>query len=601
MDTQNLQTPEELTQEAEYQRKLWEEKSLSTFDDTLRVNYAKSLQEFCDILLEELAMFTNAFSGVLYLYNREAQKAEAYATYACALAKLPQQVYALGEGVVGQAIASEKHLFFDGIPAKNVTLSHTTGQLQAVCIQVMPLIFGGKTYGAVELVYIHQLEKKYRQVLPKMAANMSAVLESLINNDLNKKLLEESQAKAEELLAQEEEMRQNLEELQATQEALQEQKQALADQQALLAVAEKMAQMAGFEINITTQELFHSPNLATLYGYPEGTELQLDDINNIIHPEDNSLLYDLIPQAITDAQDQVYKYQFRLKHPTFTDWRHFQASIRINKNSHDHVMVIGMAQDITERVQRDIEMQEAYQRVQASEEELRQNLEELQATQEAMAKKQIELEKYKDRLEANEQILTKALEKSKANAEALKASVEAQQAAEEELRQNLEELQATQEAMRAKQEELERYKDRLEANEQILTKALEKSKINEKALKTSVEAQHAAEEELRQNLEELQATQETMRLRQDELEKYKTRLEANEQILVKALEKSKAQKNLFEAKAKDLETSEAVLQAYIEESKIKQYEQDLGRAKLYFRCKYLELTNQYQALQLKSS
>jgi predicted nucleic acid-binding Zn-ribbon protein len=62
----------------------------------------------------------------------------------------------------------------------------------------------------------------------------------------------------------------------------------------------------------------------------------------------------------------------------------------------------------------------------------------------------------------------------------------------------------------------------------------------------------AQEEKLRQNLEELQKTQDSMREQQSELNEMNTKLKNNEEILVKAVEKSKQQENELQQKVQEL-------------------------------------------------
>ena len=199
---------------------LWIDRTIGQFDDLLRLNYNKSLNEFTDIVIQNIAELTNAFSGVFYVKEQNREVLKAMAGYACKIDTLQKTEFHIGEGVIGQAALSQKMLFFDNLPPEHTEVKLSSITVNAVNIMIVPLIFNEKVYGVMELIHISKLDTKYIDLLEKLNRNIAVMIESISNSALTQQLLIDSQDQTEKLRSQEEELRQNLEELSATQENL---------------------------------------------------------------------------------------------------------------------------------------------------------------------------------------------------------------------------------------------------------------------------------------------------------------------------------------------------------------------------------------------
>jgi PAS domain S-box-containing protein len=203
------------------QAQQWIDSSIAQFDELIRLNYNKSLLEFADVVLEYMAEFAGAYSGIIYIYHSEANMLEGVGAYAINLAELPQKTLEIGEGLVGQAADAQKIMFLPNIPATSfLPVGGGTFQVKTLSLFILPLVFNQKVFGVVELVFVKPLSDLSRQVLERVSRNIAIMIESISNNMLTQKLLQDSQQQAEALRAQEEELRQNMEELKATQEAM---------------------------------------------------------------------------------------------------------------------------------------------------------------------------------------------------------------------------------------------------------------------------------------------------------------------------------------------------------------------------------------------
>ncbi|MCU0444145.1 MAG: PAS domain-containing protein [Microscillaceae bacterium] len=203
------------------QDRLWIDNHIAQFDELIRHNYAKSIQDFATVMLEQIAEFSQAYSGVFYLLDNSNQVLQATAGYACDWNNVQHQTFKFGQGLVGQSAELQKIIFFENLPAQSIHLNTSTiFKISAAGIFVFPLCFNGKLYGVIELVFVRAIELRQRQVLERVSRNIAIMLESMLNNALTQKLLRDSQEQTESLRSQEEELRQNMEELSATQEEM---------------------------------------------------------------------------------------------------------------------------------------------------------------------------------------------------------------------------------------------------------------------------------------------------------------------------------------------------------------------------------------------
>ncbi|WP_299459258.1 PAS domain S-box protein [uncultured Microscilla sp.] len=216
-----VELAQKLEQENEQMKaRLWVDSNLTKFDDVLRSNYDKSLVEFADAVIFHLAKLTQSLRGTFFTLNQETQQVEATAGYACTVETLAKSTFQIGEGLIGQAIKGQETIILDNIPANNMVLEASMGQLSGNCVVVIPLMFNQEAYGAVELLYLQEVAPRYLNLLERLGGNIASMLNSIQNNIKTRDLLTEAKELERELLTQEEELRQNMEELTATQEKM---------------------------------------------------------------------------------------------------------------------------------------------------------------------------------------------------------------------------------------------------------------------------------------------------------------------------------------------------------------------------------------------
>ncbi len=227
MTMKEFYTPEEvaelqaqlLQKQQVMEARMWIDALLSKFDDILRNLYDKSVEEFADAIIFEVAKISQALRGVFY--NLDNHQLRAVAGYACTVNSLHKSTFEIGEGLIGQAVKSKEYICWDNLPPQNLAVTSSAGRISAKTVMVLPLMFNEKVYGVIELLFIKPLEDKYKELLNRLGRNIATMLQSIQASTKTKALLRESMLQAEALQSAEAELRQNMEKIQATQEEIQ--------------------------------------------------------------------------------------------------------------------------------------------------------------------------------------------------------------------------------------------------------------------------------------------------------------------------------------------------------------------------------------------
>ncbi len=199
------------------EERMWIDSNLSRFDELLRINYDKNLQDFASVLLEYFAEMTGAVHGAFFVMDSDSEIIKAVGGYACTPATMHKSSFQLGEGLIGQAIKSQRLLCLDNVPTRiESSLAHASN----ASLVISPFLFNQLAYGALELITLQKMPDRYVELVRRCSQSVATSLQSVINNQRTKQLLEASLQKTEELQAQSEELRQNMEELETTQEEI---------------------------------------------------------------------------------------------------------------------------------------------------------------------------------------------------------------------------------------------------------------------------------------------------------------------------------------------------------------------------------------------
>ncbi len=209
-----------------------------------RTRGSQSVQVLANAVVECLAEYVGAPTAALYLVeNRGVRLTGRYAYRVC---EGVPEVFALGEGLVGQAAASGKTLRLDEVPANYVLVGSGLGQTPPRHILVLPFRFGEEVKGVIELARLAPFSSQQLAFLDRTLDAIGIAVHTAQANARTLELLAESQQQAEELRTQQEELRATNEELEQQSQLLRQSEERLrAQQEELQAANEELEEKNG--------------------------------------------------------------------------------------------------------------------------------------------------------------------------------------------------------------------------------------------------------------------------------------------------------------------------------------------------------------------
>ena len=110
-------------------------------------------------------------------------------------------------------------------------------------------------------------------------------------------------------------------------------------------LAGEIAEIATWDVDLTTQALIYSENLATIFGHDKRSKLSRNDLHKQIHPDDFHILQKAYKMAL---QTSVYKYESRIIKPDNSiAWIRAHGKIFFDENN-TPLKMIGTVMDITD-------------------------------------------------------------------------------------------------------------------------------------------------------------------------------------------------------------------------------------------------------------
>lgn len=231
-----------------------------------RMRGEKELPALANDVITQLSEFLNAQVGALYI--RQNGKVKLQGRYAFSDTGRPES-FSLGEGLVGQAAVSGRHILFDDIPDGYLRIQSGLGEGKPRKLIVYPFKYEGEVKGVLELGTSGDFSDLHLQFLELVNDHIGIAINATQSREVMKQLLEETQRQSEELETQQEELKQfneelvektNLlekseEELKAQQEELQQSNEELAEKAALLEEQKENLEFTQLQIEAKAKEL----------------------------------------------------------------------------------------------------------------------------------------------------------------------------------------------------------------------------------------------------------------------------------------------------------------------------------------------------------
>ncbi|MDA3823455.1 MAG: PAS domain S-box protein [Bacteroidales bacterium] len=174
-------------------------------------------------ILKGLGKYINAVQGAMYLFDNETKLLKNVSVLAYNRQKYVDQVFQIGEGLVGQCAFEQDFIYRTEIPDDYISISTgILGEQKPKCILLIPLITNEELQGVLEFAF---LDPKVSKLVIQFNLELGEIIaRSLFNLRVNEKtrfLLEESRKMTAELQQNEQVLQENAEEMQSTQKQLQ--------------------------------------------------------------------------------------------------------------------------------------------------------------------------------------------------------------------------------------------------------------------------------------------------------------------------------------------------------------------------------------------
>ena len=180
------------------------------------------VSEYSYNVISMIVKTLSANQGGFFILKKEGGSSylELTACYAYDRKKYIHKSIHVGDGIIGQVYYEKDIIYMTDVPKDYVKITSGLGEALPTTICIVPLLFEGDVYGAIEIASFHKLEEFQITYLRKVSEIIGYNLSAMEVNHRTELLLAESQKMAQEVKSQEEELRQNLLELTATQEIM---------------------------------------------------------------------------------------------------------------------------------------------------------------------------------------------------------------------------------------------------------------------------------------------------------------------------------------------------------------------------------------------
>ena len=238
----------------------------------------RRLETLAERLLTYVAPLVNAQHGVLYLLDDASEPAQLklLSSYAYRERKHLANVFALGEGLVGQCALERQRIVLTQVPEDYIQIRSGLGSATPLTIVVLPIMFENAVQGVMELASLQRFDELQLAFLEEASVVAGVMISAIAAYLQTQTLLEQSQVLTEELRQQQEELlqsnqlleertqslqeselvlQQQQEELQQSNEELQQLNEELEEKAELLETQKQQVERKNHEIELARQEL----------------------------------------------------------------------------------------------------------------------------------------------------------------------------------------------------------------------------------------------------------------------------------------------------------------------------------------------------------
>jgi signal transduction histidine kinase/GAF domain-containing protein len=225
---------------------------------------------------------------------------------------------------------------------------------------LVPFYVGGKAVGTIWAIMHsdrHKFDAEDKRVMGSLGQFASSAYQAVVSiDDLKFQVAEREKAETElrkltdgletKVLVRTEELEQRNSQLAEARARLAEEKLALERSEAFLAEAQHLSSTGSFCWRPSTGEIRWSEQLYRIFEIEQGVPVTLELVGSRIHPEDISILNDMIERTRAAVSD--FEYDYRLLMPDHSV-KHVHALAHGSRDADGQLEYIGAVQDVTQR------------------------------------------------------------------------------------------------------------------------------------------------------------------------------------------------------------------------------------------------------------
>jgi CheY-like chemotaxis protein len=211
----------------------------------------KDLDTVARLIMSELTPLVQARQGAFFIMqpeNGSAASLRLIASYAYKERKHLNNVWHLGEGLVGQAALEKKPILLTNVPPDYVQITSGLGEAPPRNIIVLPILFEGDVKAVIELASFLPFSQIHQTFLDQLQESIGVVLNMIAANMRTEELLQQSQNLTQELQSQSEELRRQQEELRRSNSELEQQARTLKQSEEMLKDQQEELQQVNEEL-----------------------------------------------------------------------------------------------------------------------------------------------------------------------------------------------------------------------------------------------------------------------------------------------------------------------------------------------------------------
>lgn len=191
----------------------WLKTNLTTFSNMLQGD--RDLISVSQKIIRELAKVLDAQHGAFYVteIHEDQKQLRLISSYAFSERKAISNIFAFGDGLVGQCAIEMQNIHLTEVPEDYVKIVSGLGDHVPNSIVVAPIIYEDEVKGVVELASFHRFTDIELGFLEQFFEILGTVISNIEGSQKTEELLKQSQGLTEELQNQQEELQQTNEEL----------------------------------------------------------------------------------------------------------------------------------------------------------------------------------------------------------------------------------------------------------------------------------------------------------------------------------------------------------------------------------------------------